>query len=342
MENMLDKLARTRRQFVLSTTVLAAFSVIVMGFVLYEANIIQFNNDIASEDLRSAVEDHPEVKEYLETEHQNEAHFITIANIIKNDQQESLGQTMLWATIPVVAVAATLGYLVARMLLRPVREAYEAQERFIGDAAHELRNPLATMSAVVQNAGRKKKNTQADFDKYMLQIRRQLGRMVRINEDLLYLERNIDNDNEVEANLSELIMDVIEDMQPHATDRKLSFDLNIEDNVTSDISAKDFVRMARNLVENAIKYSKKSSKKVGVSLSTNKGKVILSVSDQGIGIPEADLESVRERFFRASNVSDMPGSGLGLSIVQKVVEGRGGNFDVQSEENKGTTITVSV
>ncbi len=339
---MEDKLQKTRRKFVITTTLLTTLSVLLVGAVLYETNLIKFDDDIASEDLQAAVSDYPEVAAYLETEHQNEAHFLAIANIIKNEQQSDLGDAMLIAIIPTVLAASVLGYMAARILLRPVKETYEAQERFIGDAAHELRNPLATMSVIIENARRSKAKPTKQQDKTLQQIQRQLGRMVRINEDLLYLERDIEPASQEPTNLSELLHDIIEDLQYAATARKLKFKLDIAENVEATIQAKDFVRVAKNLIENAIKYSKPTSKSVEISLQQQKGRVLLEVTDNGIGIPQADMDKIGERFFRAGNVGDLTGSGLGISIVQKVVDHYGGKLDVESTEGKGTTFRISL
>lgn len=339
---MNERLKSTRRLFVATITLFAAMSVLLLGFALYEANLISFNDDIKSAELQAAVAEHPEVQEYLETEHQNEAHFITIANIIKNDQQQELGRTMIWVIIAVLILAIGLGYVLAKRLLRPVRQAYEAQERFLADAAHELRNPLATMSAVVQNATSSNATTKKQFDKYLQQIKRQLKRMVRINEDLLFLERDIDEENDGNTNLSELLKDVVEDMQPHATDRKLSFKLDIEADLESDIAARDFVRLSRNLIENAIKYSRPKSRTVSISLKSHKNKAELLVKDSGIGIPAEDIEKIKDRFYRGSNASDVAGSGLGMSIVQKIVDKRKGEFEITSQLNKGTTVRITL
>jgi signal transduction histidine kinase len=334
-------LQKTQRKFVALTSIVAFASVLLLGVALYEANTITFSEKISPQDLEAAVADYPDVKAYLETEHQNEAHFITIANIIQNNQQKQLGDILLVLTIPVLGVSALLAYVVANRLMKPVEDAYEAQERFIADAAHELRNPLATMSVVVQNASHKKTPaTKNEYSKYMLQIRRQLSRMVRINEDLLFLERNQDDGDIQLQNISELLQDVIEDLQPHALDRKLSFSTDIDENIIASIHPRDFVRLSKNLIENAIKYSKPTSRKVNVSLKDGKNHVILTVKDSGIGIPERDLPKIKERFFRARNAQKYEGSGLGLSIVQKIVEKYDGKFNLTSVENKGTTVVI--
>jgi len=99
--------------------------------------------------------------------------------------------------------------------------------------------------------------------------------------------------------------------------------------------------MMRNLVENAVKYSDDGGK-VAVSLRSDDGGVRFEVADDGIGVPERDIERVFERFYRVdrARTRETGGTGLGLSIVRNVVLAHGGQVDLSSTEGNGTTVLV--
>jgi signal transduction histidine kinase len=323
------------RRFILIVVSLSVLSVGLLSFVLYETNSIRFGGDVSSSELQEVIRDDEAVVEYLESEKDFEAHFVTIASLIKQDLQQSLGEALLLTTVLVILIVTAISYLVANYLLKPVRESYESQERFLQDAAHELRNPLAAMSLAIENAN--KSDTDKDFLKTM---RRQTKRLIRINEDLLYLERRTPGNRISEVNISELLEDVLEDLQSSITDKKLNLVVKIQKNVQLKIDPKDFIKMSQNIVENAIKYSK-SGKKLTVHLSQDK-QIVLLVKDQGIGIPEKDVEHIGERFYRAKNVGKVDGTGLGIAIVKKVLNVYGGDLSISSKTNHCTSVKITL
>ncbi len=96
-----------------------------------------------------------------------------------------------------------------------------------------------------------------------------------------------------------------------------------------------------NLISNAIKYSPEGEL-VEISGHTAGGSALITVRDHGIGIPESELQRVRERFFRGSNVGSIPGTGIGLSLVQQIVEQHGGSLSIESAPGQGTQVAVSI
>ena len=92
-----------------------------------------------------------------------------------------------------------------------------------------------------------------------------------------------------------------------------------------------------NILDNAYKYS---SGKINVSLATNDKEVIIAVQDYGIGIPASELNRIRSPLFRASNASSIPGAGLGLSLVDRIILVNHGRFEITSEEGKGTKCVI--
>ena len=332
--NISRQLKSVSRRFIFIIVTLSVLSVGLLSFTLYETNSIRFRDGISPNELQEVIKDDEAVVEYLESEKDFEAHFVTIASLVKQDQQKLLGKALLLSTVPVIFIVTVLSYFVARYLLKPVRQSYESQERFLQDAAHELRNPLAAMSLAIENAD--KTGTDQNLVKTM---RRQTKRLIRINEDLLYLERRTPGETINEVNVSELLEDVLEDMQASIINKKLNLEKKIQTDIMIKIDPKDFIKMSRNIIENAIKYSN-IGKKLIVNLHQDK-RIVLLVKDQGIGIPAQDIEHIGERFYRSKNVGNVDGTGLGIAIVKKVSNIYGSDLSIVSKVDHGTTVKIT-
>ena len=323
--------------FTASILALVVAAMVALGAGLLYSNAISFGNPVDSNELHSAVEENEAVRDYLEQEKDYEAHFVTITNLIREEKRQNITETFILVSIPLLIISVVLGYLLSRRLLRPVKEAYESQERFLQDAAHELRNPIAAINATLENSANNM--TPAKQKALMQTVQRQTRRLVKINEDLLFLEKTKSYEDIVEVNLSELLEDVIDNMKLSINKKRIHLKTKIQPGVFKRIRPNDFIKLTRNIIENSIKYSEKGAS-VEISL-TNGDEILFTVKDTGIGIPPEDLDSLGERFFRASNSAKYDGSGLGLAIVGKVVNTYGGKLDIQSTLGKGTTVKVT-
>jgi two-component system sensor histidine kinase CiaH len=334
--NITKQLKSVSRKFVIIIVSLSVISVAILSFVLYETNAIRFGGDVSNEQLYSVVDGNQELVKYLEDEKKYEAHFLAIASLVKLDQQKAVGDALIAATIIVSIVVAVASYFVARYLLRPVRDAYESQERFIQDAAHEIRNPLAAMSLALENVQK------SNYDKSLITtMKRQTKRLIRINEDLLYLERRSTGQDLKNINISELFEDVLEDLQPSIVNKKIKIKRQIQKNISLKIDPKDFIKLVRNITENAVKYSNRGGT-VEVVIGQQSKRVIVSVKDYGIGIPQEDISHIGERFFRSKNATSIDGTGLGMAIVSKVLKIYGGSISIDSKLGQGTTVSISL
>ncbi len=336
-DRMQQRVDRIRRLFTVSIVGLCIASMLSLLLVLYISSAIGFSETTSPEELESLVAGYPAVANYLEEQKDSQAHFITLGNLIKDDQQQMLGRAALMAAVPLLLASALLGYLLARYLLRPVTESYDSQERFLQDAAHELRNPLATMSAVIQQA--RQSGNKEDAAAQLDILERQTEHLVRMNEDLLFLERK-NNRSAEPIDVSELLRDVAETLQADAHKKGVKIKV-IGENVTLAIHPDDFICLARNIIENAIKYSKENVSGIVTASIVMKSKtVVLRIDDQGIGIPVSELPRIGERFYRAGNVARRPGTGLGFAIVRKVAADYNADVKIESTPNKGTTVIV--
>jgi len=327
------QLSKTRRRFY-TTIVLSVLTVILFTWLVLQLfNFTTIGGESSPEELRQIASQSTAVSEYIESEKQNEAHFVSLASLIKNEEQDRLTTILIATSVVSIGLTLIIARFVTRRLMAPVVEAQQSQERFLQDAAHELRNPLAAMSLSLQEAERKQQSS-----KLIDTFRRQTNRLVRINEDLLYLE-TASKSEVVDLDLSTLLEEVLEDAQPVIHKKKIKLKTNIEAGAQKRMAAEDYVRLCKNIIENAIKYSSVGGE-VAVELTKQKSRSTLVVADKGIGIPEEDQSSVGDRFFRASNTGKYPGTGLGLAIVQKTLNTYGGQMTIDSSKGKGTTVTI--
>ena len=113
------------------------------------------------------------------------------------------------------------------------------------------------------------------------------------------------------------------------------------DNITMNQDERILELILSNVVLNAIKYSQENSC-IDIKVSQNEGMTAIKVKDEGVGIPEADLENIFTRYFRAQNVVNIRGTGIGLNIAKTHAENLGGSISIESKENKGTLVTINI
>lgn len=328
-------LKQTRLKF---TATIISFVLLIVG-VTWIAMQLYSNRQISvpanSELVHSTTQDDAALSQYINEQKKFEAHFINLATEIRKQDSREITKAMAGISVIVILSGTLISFFITRRFMKPVRAAYESQERFIQDAAHELRNPLAAMTVALQNAESSKQD-----DPLVKTFRRQTNRLIHINEDLLFLERQNHQDPQI-LNLADLLYDVVEELQPLASGKSVKIDIKSEDNISKNMVSSDYIRLVKNIIDNAIKYSKKGDT-VTIRQNVIKGDIVIKVVDQGIGIPKSDQLSVGNRFFRASNTGEIDGTGLGLAIVKKILNIYRGDLEIKSTPKKGTTATIKL
>lgn len=344
VNNMNQKLKNVQKTFIISIISLTFVSVVSLGAVLFTTNAVALRHTVSSTELHSLTKSYPDVEAYLATQKKAEPHFIRIANLVKSDQQRLLGRALLYTGVPILILSVLLAYILARRLVTPVEESFNAQERFLQDASHEMRNPLASLSAVVQDAQNDGtiKDASPSIRKSLHTIELQTQQLVKLNEDLLQLERSkTSHDRARKVDVSDLLLDVIDSKTAQAIRRKITLKHDISPAISLVMTDQDWICITQNLIDNAIKYSWDSSK-ITIKLQQIKHDVILSVQDKGIGIPADQIDHIGQRFFRSNNVGRTPGTGLGMAIVHQILESYQGTMTIKSLQNKGSTFTVVI
>ena len=252
----------------------------------------------------------------------------------------------IYATTPLVLLAlAGAGYLFASRALRPIEENFALLRRFMSDAGHELKTPIAVIHASCDNLAADLEGNKAAADRIEV-ISRTADRMQRLVADLLLLTKS--EQSKVALKLlplrfDMLLREVLGEFADLFEDKgiELSADSITAAKVSGDKDA--LYRMLANLLENALNYTN-SGGKVTVSLGLSVPGLTLRVSDTGIGIPPESIDKIFERFYRVdqSRSRAAGGAGLGLAIVKAIAESHHGTISVASEIGKGTTFTITI
>jgi two-component system sensor histidine kinase SenX3 len=214
---------------------------------------------------------------------------------------------------------------------------------FVANISHELKTPIGALS-ILSEAVLEASNDPEAISKFASRMQAESKRLSDLVQEIINLSRLQDDDplkNGKNIDLSEVITDAIDQSRLNAEKRKINifFEALDEAQVLGDRSQ---VSMAiNNLIENAINYSPDSTR-VTVTLKVNDQIAEIAVSDQGIGIPEKDLERIFERFYRVDPARSRltGGTGLGLSIVKHIANNHGGDVSLWSVEGAGSTFTI--
>ncbi len=225
------------------------------------------------------------------------------------------------------------------MMFDRLLASFERERNFISDASHELRTPLSVIMTESEYALSSPKTGEQYVDSLGV-IDRQARRMKRLVTDMLDLSRMEQGHQKYPLapfDLSALCMEVCEDMS-RLMINAITLTYDIADGVILTGNKKLIERMLINLIDNAYKYGKKGGH-TKVSLSPDG---LLRVSDDGIGMDELQQAKVFDRFYRAeASREEIPGYGLGLSLVRQIVNYHGGSIELSSTPGAGTTFSIT-
>lgn len=235
--------------------------------------------------------------------------------------------------------------------LAKIERAFTSQEKFIADVSHEMKTPLAILRGEIdllrQRVG---EGEVREFLDSAEQEVRQLGQVV---ENLLLLARvdaGVSGLDRTKIRMDEVIVETVARIEPLARARAIRISMNLKESLNPgerapfEINGDNglLVCLGKNLVENAIKFSHVGDV-VQVDLEDDAAEVRLRVTDHGPGIPEVEKKRIFERFYRAESVRvETRGSGLGLHLVERIVEIHGGRIQLESESGKGTAFQVTL
>jgi PAS domain S-box-containing protein len=232
-----------------------------------------------------------------------------------------------------------------RVALEQERELNELKSRFVSMFSHELRTPLSTISlATDMLKNYRHRFSEADITTRLNQIQAQVMHLTSLMDDMLTISRaeTVGLDfHPVLTNMETFCHEVVEEiLEGNLYQHTIEVDVH-GDSEGVLIDPKLMRQVLLNLLTNAMKYSPANTR-VDLVLECTERMMSLRVSDHGRGIPPADLKRLFQTFQRASNVDNIPGTGIGLAIVKYVVELHSGTVSIDSELNVGTTFTVAI
>ncbi|MBQ9943646.1 MAG: sensor histidine kinase [Clostridia bacterium] len=227
-------------------------------------------------------------------------------------------------------------------LITRMHNAYREQNRFVSDASHELRTPIAVIQGYADMLSRWGKEDKTVLDEGITAIKSEAEHMNRLVEQLLFLARGDNGKNQpvlARIDLTAIMQELYDEYRMITPDRRWRLTADAPVYTTGDPAM--IKQAARILTDNAIKYTAKDDS-ITLGAKVKNGVPCFEVQDNGIGIKQEDMSHIFDRFFRSdsSRTRATGGNGLGLSIAKWIVDRHHGYFDIVSREDVGTRFTV--
>jgi signal transduction histidine kinase len=243
------------------------------------------------------------------------------------------------ADLAAIAVVGAAAWILANRTLEPIREAHQRQQRFIADASHEIRNPLAATKSSAQ-AALTPNATPAQLRAALETVVESTDRLTRLANDLLTLARSstVLSGERDRCDLSVVVAEAVEAYlvsEPRRQAVRATFAPDLP--VAADPG--DIGRIVRNLVENAVRHGGPQAQVTVVTRSSDR-EAILDVTDDGPGIAAADIPQIFEPFHRLQAHAGAEGTGLGLAIAADLAARNGGRLAVRSVAGSGSTFSL--
>jgi len=261
--------------------------------------------------------------------------------------EEEILSALVFRFVGIFALAFIAVYALSNFITKksiaPIKESFEKQKRFISDASHELKTPLAVMNTNIDVLLSKDNNK--DDVKWLSYIKNEINRMDSLTKDLLYLAKateGIEKTEQTDVNISEKVEGIVLSIEPLAYQQEISISAEITPNLYVTFDEQNLHQVILILLENAIKYNIPGGD-IYVNVYKKGTHTYLDITNSGEGISEEDLPYIFDRFYKAdkSRKHTQNSYGLGLSIAKAIMERNNGSISVISDESL-TTFTLKI
>ena len=230
-------------------------------------------------------------------------------------------------------------------MIQRIENSFKQIQQFTSDASHELRTPLAILMGELEIGLHTSKSKQ-DFQEVILSALDEVIRLSKVVSSLLELSKAESGKLLLQfekTNISDLLLDLLEDAEILSEAKKITLLHSVERSVYAEIDSSKIHQALLNIIENSIKYTQEEGE-VSIKLYSDQQYVNIEVKDNGIGMTEEELPFIFDRFYRAdvSRSTAIQGTGIGLAIVKWILEGHDAITSVQSKPNDGTTFLIKL
>jgi signal transduction histidine kinase len=252
---------------------------------------------------------------------------------------------LIFTNLIILVGGGFLSYYLARRTIRPIEEAHEAQSRFTADASHELRTPIAAMQSEIEVALMNPKLNLKEAKEKLASNLEELAKLTSLSEGLLRLAQLENKDLQYKEVRVETILDqAIARVATQAEKKHILMTSKAEPELTVMGDETSLVEAVVIILDNAVKYSPEKTE-VNLLATKEQGKVVVQISDHGIGIKATELPHIFDRFYRADTArtkQHINGYGLGLAISKNIIELHKGAITVKSKPADGSTFTITL
>jgi signal transduction histidine kinase len=229
-------------------------------------------------------------------------------------------------------------------MLERLETSFGTQKSFIANASHELRTPLTSINGQIEVLMMKDRTTE-EYKNTLGSVLEDIKSLIDLSNRLILIARTSSEGSSGYNNIisiDEIIWQALEEMKRFnpSYNINISLDNSVTDSEKITVAGDEYLlkTAVSNLIENACKYSSDHSVLIGVGREDKYVKVIFE--DKGIGIPQEDIQKILEPFYRGTNTVAIPGTGIGLSLVNQIVKNHNGTINITSKLGEGTRITL--
>jgi signal transduction histidine kinase len=261
------------------------------------------------------------------------------------DQQVKRWQHWTWILIGFIDIMLGAGLLLVYSNVRRELHLSQLKSDFVANVSHELKTPLALIRLFAETLELGRVPSEDKARQYYRVINKESQRLTQLINNILDFSRIEAGRKEYRfgpTDVGRIVNDVLEAYRFQIEQQGFALEVNVAEDLPEVIADKEALGQALlNLVNNAIKYSR-DEKYLRLDVRRDGERVLLSVTDRGIGVAKGEQKKIFEKFYRAENslVHETKGSGLGLALVQHIMQAHGGSVEIESAPGKGSTFTL--